>query len=480
MVNIEAHISRKKLLKWLLVIAVIKAVLFTFFAHQFLHYAKAGLVTSSIVVEQADSRSYYAPAKSFVEGGEYEGICRMPGLLPQYALFAWTMGHQPALVAVVVFQFLCSVFSVLFLAIIASRLIPHRRAFEVTALAYALSSFVSVWDHTLLSDSFATSALIISCFFLTEYCTKRRAIYLLLSGFWLTWAIFTRQIIIIFLPVLPLLWWVWSKESFGSFLRGTFVFASPFALLMTAWTIRNYQLEKTFIPLIKPIASCWTTYTPQFMKINEMLIVYGEDVQYWIVGSPAEWFGSQKKQPQCYPFRSDVNTTICNADSIVELQHLYVDFRISADSLKKQEAGALIMSRTTAMIEAYKREHAFSYYVTNRLRMMRDFVLPPRLDNTPGPAFGEMNIVQKAVKLGYYALLLLVNILGICGAIYALLKRNGAMILWAFMPVLMIIVLAGVMGYIEQRYLVPAYPLLLVSGVFLVLSMHARYFRAHN
>ncbi|MES1182121.1 MAG: glycosyltransferase family 39 protein, partial [Flavobacterium sp.] len=173
-------------MKWLLIIAVIKLALFVFFAIQFKLYAKEGLVTSNIVVEQADSQSYYNPSETFVQTGDYPGMCRMPGLTPIFSIYSFCFGKQAALVGVVITQWLFSVLSVLLLAIVASRLIAHKRAFPVVALLYALSSFVSIWDHTILSDSFSASFLIIALYFLTEFVIRNHWKYLLLAGFWLT------------------------------------------------------------------------------------------------------------------------------------------------------------------------------------------------------------------------------------------------------------------------------------------------------
>jgi hypothetical protein len=476
----QQHITRSYKLKWLLIVFVIKSALFLFLAHEFYHYAKSGLVKSWIVVEQADSISYYNPAQLFVEQGWYAGICRMPGLLPQYALFAWPFGHQSALMLIILLQFVFSVISTVLLAIVASRIIPHKMAFPATALTYAASSFVSVWDHTMLSDSFAASSMIFALYYLSEYCTKDRIRYLVLAGCWLTWSVFTRQIIILFLPVFPLLWWVWRKDPLRVVIKNAFVFSIPVIILFGCWIIRNYKEEGVFIPLIKPIAKCWTTYTPQFMKINELLIAWGEDVQYWIKGTPAEWFGSLSKQQKVYEFRSEVNTGEFNADSILVLQHRYVDFRLTNDTLEKKKLGEHILRQTSAMLEAYKSEHKTDYLFFNRIRLIKDFLFPLRLDNTPGPAFDKMNVFQKLFKIGYYVLLLFVNTLGILSILYAIVKRDKTLIVWLLMPVTMVVVLAGIMGFIEQRYLVPVYPLFLVSALYLILSMHARYFRAYN
>jgi hypothetical protein len=358
--------------------------------------------------------------------------------------------------------------STFLLAIAASRIIPHKLAFPAVALIYSLSSFVSIWDHTLLSDSFATSFLIISFYLLTEFTLRNQMRYLLMAGFWLTWSIFIRQIGILFIPVFPIIWWAWRKDSFKSFVKHGLLFITPFIVFISLWTYRNYEKEKVFVPLIKPIADCWTSYTPQFMKITQLLITWGEDAQYWIAGSSAEWFNKPVAQIQAYPFRTSLNTTKCNADSILQLQQLYVAFKNAEDTLLRKNLGDDILEKCDLMISTYKTERPADYYFTNRLKMMWDFLFPTRLDNTPGPAFSQMNIVQKGVKIGYYILLILVNIAGLLATIYALYRKHWHMLVVAIIPWILIITLAGIMGYIEQRYLVPAYPFFIILLVYFI------------
>jgi Dolichyl-phosphate-mannose-protein mannosyltransferase len=470
----NAHHDKKYKLKWLLIIFAIKSLLFVYFAMQFYEYARKGLVTSWIVVEQADTISYYNPAFMFVEDGEYAGMCRMPGLVPIYAIYAFPFGKEIALICVIVTQVLFSVLSTFLLAIIAARIIPHRLAFPLTALLYACSSFVSIWDHTLLSDSFATSFLIISFYFLIEFVSGKHWRYLLYAGFWLTWSIFIRQIGILFLPVFPLIWWVWRRDTFISVIKNGLIFIAPFVLFISLWTYRNYRKENVFVPMIKPIADCWTSYTPQFMKINELLIVWGEDVQYWISGSPSEWFNKPVAQQSVYPFRSSLYTSVCNSDTILNLQHKYLLFKTTQDTTIKTQLGDEILKQCDEIIATYKSEKPFGYFVVNRLKMAKDFIFPSRLDNTPGPAFSEMNILQKLVKLGYYFLLLLVNISGVVATIYILISKDWKMFTIALIPWSLIFVLACVMGYIEQRYLVPAYPFFMLLMVYLLMNVITR------
>jgi hypothetical protein len=82
----------------------------------------------------------------------------------------------------------------------------------------------------------------------------------------------------------------------------------------------------------------------------------------------------------------------------------------------------------------------------------------------PLPKFKEMNILQKAIKLGYYLLLILINTIGFVAGIFYLFKRNYLVII----PISLIIVLIIGFGIVEQRYLLPTYPFFVIITSFFV------------
>jgi hypothetical protein len=61
-----------------------------------------------------------------------------------------------------------------------------------------------------------------------------------------------------------------------------------------------------------------------------------------------------------------------------------------------------------------------------------------------------------------------VNIAGLLATIYALYRKHWHMLVVAIIPWILIITLAGIMGYIEQRYLVPAYPFFIILLVYFI------------
>ncbi len=461
-VEIKNVRARPFLIKWFLVIFTIKAILFTYFTFQFHAYAREKQIHSGIAIAMGDTRNYYVPAEEFTQHGDYNSSCRMPGLLPFYVPVSFFFGQEAAYVGVIIFQFFLSVLSVLLLAIIAARIFPYRHVFEATALLYALSTFVSIWDHTLMSDSFSTSFLIFSVYCLVKYPDKKSNKLLILAGVWLAWAIFLRQISVILLPVFCLVLLLERKDGFVKYVVRCTMISLPILLSVGAWTYRNYVREHQFIPFIKPVADCYETYTPQFLAVNQLLLAWGEDIQYWIPNTPANWFVSPNQQTQLFDRNRSVETSVCKNDSLIALQHAYQIFRTTDDSLLKVTTGVYVLEKIKLYRDVYVNEKAFDFYVMNRIKMFKAFVFPSRLDNMPGPAFDKMNVMQKAIKSGYFALLLIVNFFGLIATLWFLYKRNWKAFFFALIPWSFVMVLAVVLGFIEQRYLVPTYPFFLV------------------
>jgi hypothetical protein len=67
-----------------------------------------------------------------------------------------------------------------------------------------------------------------------------------------------------------------------------------------------------------------------------------------------------------------------------------------------------------------------------------------------------MNLIQKGMKIGSFALLLMVNVFALVLFIPVILKDlKGRW--WLVSSWALFVVLGGALGFIEQRYLVPCY-----------------------
>lgn len=448
---------------WLPVVFVIKAVLFAYFGGQFYGHWEPALLTKGIAVSTGDSPGYYNPAEHFVQGEGYDSACRMPALVPLYAPFSFLLGADNAKVAMVVLQFLLSVISVIALGRWAQFLWKKPYVFQGVVLLYSISSFVSIWDHYLMSDSFSTSFFIFSLYFLSRHFEKESYRFVFLSGLFLAWAVFFRQVFLIAYPAVALLLFFGEKKNFTAFFKSGLAFIFPLTLAVGMWS--QYTKVKTGerIWLVAPLENCFATYTGEYQALAGFMIDMGYGEPFWTEGSLPQWMLRSRENMPMPPVPERHFTSVCNADSLVLLREQYRMF-IRSSGAQQDSIGQIIQSRVKLYREVYKSEHPLNFYFLNRLRHAKIFLLPMRVDNLPGPSYPEMNPLEKAVKIFYIFLFGVVVIFGVIAMILQM-RKSVRIALWYLIPFSIFIALALVLGYVEQRYFVPVYPLMVVTSV---------------
>lgn len=449
-------------LKWIGLAFMIKLSLFVFFAFNFLQNWPAKWVTNFIFITTGDTPGYYAPLESFAHGNGYDSFCRMPGLLPFYAPLRFFLSEGASKAGIIIFQFLFSVLSVFFLAQVARHILKSQRAFYFVFFVYAFSSFVSIWDHYGMSESFGTSFLIFSIYFLIKFRNTRYSQYLLLSGLFIIWSVFFRAVHAIFIPVIVLFFVLDFRQLVLSF-KNCIVFCLPVFLFLGLWTYKNYSQYNKAVVLTGSVFDCTGFLSQEHIAIRELIIAWGGDYQPWSKGSEAEWFFQDISSKNSEPSPNNIYTSKYNLDSLLQLRDLYE--RCHKDTITREEKSLLvetILTKSKLYVTSYKVEHPYHYYFLNKLRILRLLLIPNRLDDLPLPAMAKMNLPQKMIKGGYFLLFILVNIIGLIGLGISLLKKDK----WTLFPLSLLTVIGIVFGYVEQRYLVPVYPFFVIYSVY--------------
>jgi hypothetical protein len=332
---------------------------------------------------------------------------------------------------------------------------------------YTLSSFVSLHSHMGLSDSLSVSFLIISVYLVYQYKMSDKIILLLLSGFFISWSVFLRPVHLLFFPFICLLYTEGGLFSIKKYLRPIVVFCIPLIIALLIWGIHNYKKTQRFIVLQDKLENCYSCYPPEYLAIRNLIISWGGELLQWIPGSEAEWFYSQDfDYKHQHPFKRNIFTSVYNQDSLFVLKSEYD--KILSDSIdpaEKVKIKRLVQEKAERYYEAYKKEHPIAFYFTNRLRFCRVFLFPQTLNLMPFPAKEKMSIIEKIVKGAYIIWLNMMSGLFILGFIISLVTRKKELILISLLPVSYILVMAAGLGYTEQRYLLPAYPfMVLIAG----------------
>jgi len=447
--RLSIPLSRKEERNFIFAVLVFKCVLFAYLFFQYTNYWQAGPI-EGLAVHAGDTSGYFNPAESLAQGQGYSSVCRMPAFAPIYSGVSAVFSPYIAYQYVILLQFVFGILSVVWVARLAGHLAQNKKAYYIAGIIYAASLLIAVWDSMLLSDSLGNSFLILAFYLGIRFKNELNWRLVFWASLFLTWSIFFRQIHVLFIPVLYFL--MLKKEVFW---KTSLLFAIPFALAFGGWTAYNYSKTNRFIPLVDSFSSCYGYMPQQLVAIRDLVIAWGEDCQPWVPNSASNYLIA-KDGCTASPLNERHFTTVYGAVEMKQLKEDYHRFYYELEGAAKDSVGNVILAKAKAYREAYVHEHPSDYYFVNRLRLMKQFLFPARIDNIPGPAFAQMNILQKGVKVGSYVLLLMVNLLALVLFIPVILKDwKGRW--WLVSSWILFVALGGVLGFIEQRYLVPCY-----------------------
>lgn len=452
--------------RWLPLIVVIKLVVFLYFAFQ-LKATSPDVLVGGWAATTGDTPGYYDPAQHLAEGKGYDSACRMPGLIPMYVPMAMLFGEEGAKISMIFLQFLLSAISIYLLGKWAYFIFKKKWVFIITVLLFAISSFTSIWDHYLMSDSYSTSFFIFSIYFLQRYQISQKNKSLLWAGLFLAWAVFFRQIFIVAFPIIFIILIIWNWKKWSLMLASLIVFIFPLVLSLGLWIGYNRQQFNREVVFTTPIEECFSTYSVEYQMMTKFLIDMGYGEPFWTDGSVVQWM-IRSKENQKMPNIPDRHfTTQCNADSLMLLRE---NFRVylKSESPVKDSAAVTLRERITRYSNAYHTEKKFNYYVLNRLRHAQQLLVPLRIDNLPGPAFHEMNFVEKIIKIFYLVLFTVVVIVGMLVMVGLFFTKNNSERWWWMLPLGLVFALTMILGFVEQRYLVPVYPFMIVAVAFAI------------
>ena len=447
--RLSIPLSKREERNFILALVVFKCLIFSYLVFQYANYWESGTV-EGLAVHAGDTSGYFNPAESLAQGAGYSSICRMPAFVPIYSPVSAVFNPYIAFQFVILLQCVFGILSVIWVARIAAHLGQNKRAYYIAGIIYASSLLIAVWDSMLLSDSLGNSFLILAFYLAIRFKNELTWKLVFWSSLFLTWSIFFRQIHVLFIPVL---YFLLLKRT--HFFKSSILFGIPLFLAFGSWTAYNYSKTNRFIPFVDSFSSCYGYMPEELIAIRDLVIAWGEDCQPWVPNSASNYLIA-KDGCTISPSVERHYTTAYGAQEMKRLKEDYHRFYYELEGISKDSLGNEIISRARKYKSVYMHEHPSDYYVLNRFRLMKQFLFPARIDNIPGPAFAQMNVIQKGVKVGSYALLLLVNALALVLFIPVILKdlKNRW---WLITGWLLFFVLGGVLGFIEQRYLVSCY-----------------------
>ena len=458
------RVQKHVLYRWLIAIAAAKVIWFVLFialrSNAWTEHATVG----HIALQPKESRGYYQPIESWINDGHYWGMCHMPGLLPFYAPLRLLMPETMALQSMVVLQVIFDIFATWTLGMLAARIFQSMRAMHLTYLLACLSTFTAVRNNYLLSDSLCISITILSLYSFSSFVIDRSYRHILLAGVGLCLAMLLRPAMLAVISGVAFLILLVNGLSFRS-LRYAALLVLPTIIALCTWTLRNKITYGRTVVLLAPLGECQAQITPDFAAIREWILASGGDYQPWAAGGEAHWFfDSPADLPM--PFGADDFTPGCDAAMLLSLKNDY--HLLHSGTLSESDSLALeqsIIERGRHIRDSYITTHPLRYHVLNKIKFARMILFPTRIDDLPFPAFQEMNIGQKIIKVCSLAALPLLSALSLIALAVWLIRRKWAYVVWMCLP-LGLVLAHSYIGFVEQRYLAGSYPffLLLCAG----------------
>lgn len=415
--------------------------------------------------ELRDTQTYYSPLESAFQGEGYTSICRMPALAPIYLLLRLVFNVFWTKNVIILIQIGTAIVASVFTGRIAYKLTRSKLAFYFTSIATSSSFILSMYSIVGYMDSMAVSLLIISYYILI---VKERSIRnLVIAGLLMAWSIFFRQILgVNLIVVLWIAYTRWQEKNLKEAVKSSILFIIPFFSLLFIWNLYTYKKFNQVPILVLDGNRCWASYPSQQKKVVQLVIAWGGNFTRW--NGEAEWFLSNNIPEENFPFGESVMASTYNRDSLIQLRRdLLTSLYGKLSDVEKEVVIDRVTQNAVLYRESYIKERPMNYFVFNRIKLMVKFLVPSQIDGLPLPPFNEMNIIQKGVKFVWWITFVFVNIIGMFGLLFLLIKERSQFLLHLSMMV-GFFYLTFWLGYIEQRYLLPYIPFIYIYAGYMV------------
>ena len=414
---------------------------------------------------RGDSEGYLLPFENLIKTGSYTPDYRMPGFGVLYYPLILVFSKAIACNILIIIQLLLSSLSVYALALTVKKLFKSNTLFYLSFFIYTTSIFSSIQDPVLISESLTTSTLILSIYFFTRYFDEYKVKELIFSGTFLTWTTFLRPIfapLFLVLFVLAIAVLVRSKKRIIS----AFLFLLPIIITDGAWMVRNYIDYKKIAPLTKTVYFPWIENSHLKSEI-EFIQSWGGAI--WFVDPKAEisWFNNNTPctfgtgaKSDSVPFPAYIYTSQFNADSLKVLKNM-ISGMTGNYGLSVQENADyqnIVIEKFNRYTLSERKENPYIYYIKSNEKRLNALLF----NIHPVTKLYINNTISKFYNTYYYIILCL-GFIGILLMLPLIFKLSLSSIIPAI-PVFTILIHAVVIRENENRYLIPAYPFIIICA----------------
>ncbi len=474
--------TRSFFLKWFFVAVLARMVLLS----AILYSAKKHFPErfEGIAFVQNDCQYFLDPVDVYFERGQMElqtreGIPfagRMPGYAAPYFLIRLIFDRESALSLLMIIQILFGAVSVVVMAWLASQWFSMKfflPVFLITLFSFHLLAF----DFFTLAESFAVTAFCLLLYFIHRFHHSGKIFPLITAGFFMAWLIFLRPFaatLLILMPVYLIAELLRKKISFIQVISYGLIFILPFLVFESAWIYRNYKALGKFVPLETSITESYGergAYRTSAVAIRQLIFSWGGETGEFYQGSEAEWFHYTKMaNADDYEFRPYVFKASFTRDSLIELKRI---FNLSIDSsLAENQLDSLNMlaaSMAHRWADEYKSKNKARYYLINPLNRFKSLITSNATMLIPFPAFSQMNLIEKGIKVFSMLLYYFITLAGMTGSLIYLLKHrfsHPVIAIAAVSPWVLLLTIVFASDIMQFRYILAASPVWIVFSVY--------------
>jgi hypothetical protein len=480
--------------KYLLWIAISLFVKVFFFLLRTDIAAETNQYYKSIAFDGGDATSYIEPIENFIRNGEY-GIqpydysqtlmitkfddFRMPGYGAPYFLLRLIFDQSTALNSLVILQLLCSGISVYVLALIALKLFKHQIFFYSTYLLYLISTYVSIFDGCLMTESFSTACIIFSIYLVLKGGNRN----FLFAGLLTAWLIFMRPVYLplLFIYVVYIIIQFVKKEGAlrPALLTSLICLCAPFILADSCWIFRNFRKYERIIPLTKSLNYTGVDQSYQaalFAFINS----FGGSNVHWQPGSEITFFKELSPEVKVRKYGTlpeYIYTSKFNHDSLVKIRdmvRLMTSDTVNLD--KKKIIDKVLIQKLNIYSRSIQEEKPFLYYVGSRFITLKTFFVHSGTGILFRKASFELNKLELCIKIFYSLLYVTIAFTGLLSLIFLFFRglQHAGLLLAASCGLYSSLVFPLIMKMDEFRYFAPSYPIYTLATTFALGSIYLR------
>jgi hypothetical protein len=438
--------------------------------------------------DSGDTVSYLQPIDNLLATGEYVGdpqnpatrAFRMPAYGFTYLALRLLVGGDMAKTALILLQVVVSGLSVYFVARIAHAVRPARGVFVGAFLLYGLSSFVSVFDFYVLTESLATSSLVFCVHALFRYQETRRMTHAFWAGVLFTYAFFLRPFLApLVLPFATYLWLV-SPPADAPPARGRPpALRAVLAFLASALVAEGLWVGRNQLRYGRPVffqTSMQGVLQPPDHAAIEWIKSFGGDFAWWRPGATGTWLREDSPlQSEPHEIPAAILGPGCELPVILQARTRYSEFQREADAERRRRLAPPITTVFDRCREQYVKRNPLDHHFTARLRLLRTFVV----HGGPILPFGSFESLERwswpfLIKLSQVGLYWVILVGGMIGLAPIGASRRLEALPVVAVPVFVLLLFPFVLRMVEARYLCPAYPFLAVAAAVLTADAGSR------